>query len=151
MCYCSQWSNGEMVWDRAGLSRSLFICHQKYLTFLCFIDFRFSGVKILLNLYFVFNYVKILDDIHFFVICFVIVFYTSIFRNVFSLICLSYKKCLNNMFWFFFPNYTYVFQQPQLLHHCMFLYKHGAKPLLLLFVRHFHLPLLFFHCCQYPI
>ena len=51
----------------------------------------------------------------------------------------------------FFSNYTYVFQQPQLLHHCMFLYKHGAKPLLILFVGHFHLPLLFFHCCQYPI
>ena len=42
----------------------------------------------------------------------------------------------------FFSNYTYVFQL-QLQHHCMFLHKHGAKPLLILFVGHFH-PLLFF-------
>ena len=51
---------------------------------------------------FVFNYVKILDDIHFCVICFVVVFYTNILRNVFSLICLTYNKCFNNMFCFFF-------------------------------------------------
>ena len=92
---------------------------------------------------FVFNYVKILDDIHFSVICFVIVFYTSILRNVFSLIGLNYNKCFNNMF-SFFSNYTYIFQQLQLQHHCMFLYKHGAKPLLILFVGHFYPPLFLF-------
>ena len=43
----------------------------------------------------------------------------------------------------FFPNYTYIFQQLQLQHHCMFLYKDGAKPLIL-YVGHFHPPLFFF-------
>ena len=49
---------------------------------------------------------------------------------------------------FFFSNYTYV----QLQDHCMFLYKHGAKPLLILSVGHFHPPLFFLsHCCQEAI
>ena len=73
--------------------------------------FAFNYVKILDDIQwcqhcemdtFVLNYAKILDDIYFFVIYFVVVFYTNILINVFSLICLTYNKCFNNMFCYFF-------------------------------------------------
>ena len=92
-------------WDGVGQGRAkqeFVYMSPKIFHLLVFYWLEVQWCQNSLKFIFVFNYVKILDDIHFFVICFVIVFYTSIFRNVFSLICLSYKKCLNNMFWVFF-------------------------------------------------